>query len=203
MGVLDQGLDADLQADIIKYVEDLVSSGLRQRLISLIKESVITYTLHLLYALELNREDSAGLGGPNSERHILDSRGALVERRAVCRERLIIGHCLVLSLLVVRASPNDVKDIFATLDIGGSTDIFKNQDASFAREFQETVMAIGNDQLIEGCMHCIRLAWAVHLMIIQDVTDNDNEDMIYKYNAYLHKLVSSFLSHPFARDKGR
>ncbi|GKA84110.1 nuclear pore complex protein NUP205 [Tanacetum coccineum] len=259
--VLDQGLDADLQADIIKYVEDLVSSGLRQRLISLIKE--------------LNREDSAGLGGPNSERHILDSRGALVERRAVvCRERLIIGHCLVLSLLVVRASPNDVKDIFATLkdsagDIGGSTDIVKNQiaysllfsliislisdalsaspdtisilsqDASFARDFQETVMSIGNDQLIEGCMHCVRLAWAIHLMIIQDLTDarettndgrnivtcleavfsgnvfqfllnkvlrtpayqNDDEDMIYMYNAYLHKLISSFLSHPLARDK--
>nr|GEW31502.1 nuclear pore complex protein NUP205 [Tanacetum cinerariifolium] len=258
--VLDQGLDADLQADIIKYVEDLVSSGLRQRLISLIKE--------------LNREDSAGLGGPNSERHILDSRGALVERRAVvCRERLIIGHCLVLSLSVVRASPNDVKEIFATLkdsagDIG-STDIVKNQiaysllfslinslisdalgaspdtisilsqDASFARDFQETVMSIGNDQLIEGCMHCVRLAWAVHLMIIQDVTDarettndgrnivtcleavfsgnvfqfllnkvlrtpayqNDDEDMIYMYNAYLHKLISSFLSHPLARDK--
>ncbi|GJU39475.1 kinesin-like protein KIN-12B [Tanacetum coccineum] len=68
---------------------------------------------------ELNREDSAGLGGPNSERHILDSRGALVERRAVvCRERLIIGHCLVLSLLVVRAR-----------DMGGSTDIVKNQIA--------------------------------------------------------------------------
>lgn len=45
------------------------------------------------------------MGGPNSERYILDSRGALVERRAVVsRERLILGHCLVLSLLVVRAS---------------------------------------------------------------------------------------------------
>ena len=32
-------------------------------------------------------------------------------------------------------------------------------------------MAIGNDQTIEGCMNCVRLAWAVHLMIIQDVTD--------------------------------
>ncbi|PWA94300.1 Nucleoporin Nup186/Nup192/Nup205 [Artemisia annua] len=259
--VLDQGLDADLQADIIKYVEDLVNSGLRQRLISLIKE--------------LNREEPAGLGGPNSERHILDSRGALVERRAVvCRERLIIGHCLVLSLLVVRASPKDVKDIFATLkdsagDIGGNTDIVKSQiaysllfsliislisdalsaspdtmsilsqDAPFARDFQENVMAIGNDQMMEGCMNCVRLAWAVHLMIIQDVTEarettndgrnivtcleavlsgnvfqfllnkvlrtpayqNDDEDMIYMYNAYLHKLISSFLSHPLARDK--
>ncbi|KAJ0815972.1 putative nucleoporin [Helianthus annuus] len=259
--VLDQGLEADLQADILKYVEDLINSGLRQRLISLIKE--------------LNREEPAGLGGPNSERYILDSRGALVERRAVvCRERLILSHCLVLSLLVVRASPKDVKDIFTTLkdsagDISGSTDIVKNQitfsllfsliislisdalsaspdemsilsrDASFRRDFHETVMAIGNDQIIEGCMHCVRLAWAVHLMILQDVTDaseinndvrninsclevvfsnnvfqflidkalrtpayqNDDEDMIYIYNAYLHKLVTSFLSHPLARDK--
>ncbi|KAI3814618.1 hypothetical protein L1987_14258 [Smallanthus sonchifolius] len=259
--VLDQGLEADLQADILKYVEDLISSGLRQRLISLIKE--------------LNREEPAGLGGPNSECYILDSRGALVERRAVVsRERLILGHCLVLSLLVVRASPKDVKDMFMTLkdsagDIGGSTDIVKNQitysllfsliislisdalsaspdnmsilsqDASFRHDFHEIVVAIGNDQMIEGCMHCVRLAWAVHLMIIQDVTDaietnndgrnisscleivfsnnvfqflidkvlrtpayqNDDEDMIYIYNAYLHKLITSFLSHPLARDK--
>ncbi|XP_024980449.1 nuclear pore complex protein NUP205 isoform X1 [Cynara cardunculus var. scolymus] len=259
--VLDQGLEADLLADILKYVEDLINNGLRQRLISLIKE--------------LNREEPAGLGGPNSERYILDPRGALVERRAVvCRERLILGHCLVLSLLVVRASPKEVKDVFTTLkdsagDIGGCTDIVKNQitysllfsliislisdalsaspdkmsilaqDVSFRHDFQETVMAIGNDQMIEGCMHCVRLAWAVHLMIIQDVTDarettndvrnissclevvfssnvfqyllntvlrtpayqNDDEDMIYMYNAYLHKLITSFLSHPLARDK--
>ncbi|KAK1417250.1 hypothetical protein QVD17_26375 [Tagetes erecta] len=259
--VLDQGLEADLQADILKYVEDLISTGLRQRLISLIKE--------------LNREEPAGLGGPTCERYILDSRGALVERRAVvCRERLILGHCLVLSLLVVRASPKDVKDIFTTLkdcsgDISGSTDIVKNQitysllfsliislvsdalsastdnmsilsqDPSFRNDFHETVMAIGNDKLLEGCMNCVRLAWAVHLMIIQDVTDaseinnegryinsclevifsnnvfqflidkvlrtpayqNDDEDMIYIYNAYLHKLITSFLSNPLARDK--
>ncbi|KAK9060723.1 hypothetical protein SSX86_021429 [Deinandra increscens subsp. villosa] len=259
--VLDQGLEADLQADILKYVEDLISNGLRQRLISLIKE--------------LSREEPAGLGGPNSERYILDSRGALVERRAVVsRERLILGHCLVLSLLVVRASPKDVKDILTTLkdsagDIVGSTDIVKNQiaysllfsllislisdalsaspdnmsilsqDATFRHDFHEIVMTIGNDQMIEGCMHCVRLAWAVHLMIIQDVTDaretntdgrnisscleivfsnnvfqflidrvlrtpayqNDDEDIMYIYNAYLHKLITSFLSHPLARDK--
>ncbi|MFS7937988.1 putative nucleoporin [Helianthus anomalus] len=46
-----------------------------------------------------------------------------------------------------------------------------SRDASFRRDFHETVMAIGNDQKIEGCMHCVRLAWAVHLMILQDVTD--------------------------------
>lgn len=35
--MLDQGLEVDLVADIQKYLEDLISSGLRQRLISLIK----------------------------------------------------------------------------------------------------------------------------------------------------------------------
>ncbi|KAK2966312.1 hypothetical protein RJ640_018123 [Escallonia rubra] len=89
--VLDQGLEVDLVADIQKYLEDLINAGLRQRLITLIKE--------------LKREEPAGLGGPNSERYILDSKGALVERRAVVlRERLILGHCLVLSVLVVRTT---------------------------------------------------------------------------------------------------
>ncbi|KAJ0520472.1 putative nucleoporin [Helianthus annuus] len=84
--------------------------------------------------IELNREEPAGLGGPNSERYILDSRGALVERRAVvCRERLILSHCLVLSLLVVRASTKDVKDILTTLkdsveDISGSAQHCKEPD---------------------------------------------------------------------------
>ncbi|KAG6723920.1 hypothetical protein I3842_03G232300 [Carya illinoinensis] len=89
--VLDQGLEADIVSDIQKYLEDLINAGLRQRLVSLIKE--------------LNREEPAGLGGPQCERYVLDSRGALVERQAVvCRERLILGHCLVLSVLVVRTS---------------------------------------------------------------------------------------------------
>lgn len=35
--VLDQGLQADLIADIQSYLEDLITSGLRQRLVSLIK----------------------------------------------------------------------------------------------------------------------------------------------------------------------
>ncbi|PQM40875.1 nuclear pore complex protein NUP205 [Prunus yedoensis var. nudiflora] len=87
--VLDQGLEADLVSDIQKYLENLINNGLRHRLISLIKE--------------LNREEPAGLGGPHYEHYVLDSRGALVERRAVVsRERLILGHCLVLSILVVR-----------------------------------------------------------------------------------------------------
>lgn len=35
--MLDQGLEADVQADILNYIEDLINGGLRQRLISLIK----------------------------------------------------------------------------------------------------------------------------------------------------------------------
>lgn len=66
--------------------------------------SVLLCEDQLLVSLqELNREEPAGLGGPNCERYVLDSRGALVERQAVVyRERLILGHCLVLSILVVR-----------------------------------------------------------------------------------------------------
>lgn len=259
--VLDQGLEVDLVSDIQKYLEDLISAGLRQRLISLIKE--------------LNREEPAGQGGPHSELYVLDSRGALVERRAVvCRERLIIGHCLVLSILVVRISPKDVKDIFSELkdtaaELSGTAATLKQQitfsllfslvisfvsdalsavpdkasilscDVSFRHEFQEIVIAHGNDPNVEGFVDCIRLAWAVHLMLLQDGTvssalstdlknicacleviftnnvfqflldrilrsaayHNDDEDMVYMYNAYLHKLITCFLSHPLARDK--
>ncbi|TXG61268.1 hypothetical protein EZV62_012631 [Acer yangbiense] len=306
--VLDQGLDEDIVADIQKYLEDLINAGLRQRLISLIKE--------------LNREEPAGLGGPLCERYVLDSRGALVERRAVvCRERLILGHCLVLSVLVVRTSPKDVKDAFSALkdsaaELNESNDTLKHQacvvalpltllfltflpmqitfsllfslviafvsdalsavpdkssvlsrDASFRKEFHETVMAAGSDLIVEGFVGGIRLAWAVHLMLIHDeiaaretvssassndlvhihscleaifsnnifqfsldkvlrtaayqacmccrlpppatadsgtydiFLKNDDEDIVYMYNAYLHKLITCFLSHHLARDK--
>ncbi|XP_022729587.1 nuclear pore complex protein NUP205 isoform X3 [Durio zibethinus] len=270
--VLDQGLEADLVADIQKYLEDLINTGLRQRLISLIKE--------------LNREEPAGLGGPLSEQYLLDSRGALVERRAVvCREQLILGHCLVLSVLVVRTSPKDVKDVFSALkdnaaELGESNGSLKHQitysllfslvialisdalsavsdktsvlshDASFRKEFHELVMAVINDPNVEGFVGGIRLAWVVHLMLIHDeiglseavsmassnelgyinlclesvfannvfhflldkvlrsaayrvnkVLLNDDEDMVYMYNAYLHKLITCILSHPVAREK--
>ncbi|XVF88378.1 hypothetical protein PTKIN_Ptkin19aG0046000 [Pterospermum kingtungense] len=263
--VLDQGLEADIVADIQKYLEDLINAGLRQRLISLIKE--------------LNQEEPAGLGGPLSERYVLDSRGALVERRAVvCRERLILGHCLVLSVLVVRTSQKDVKDVFSALKDGAaelseSNDTLKHQithsllfslviafisdalsavsdkssilshDASFRKEFHDIVMTVVNDQNAEGFVGGVRLAWVVHLMLILDeigpseavstassnelginlclesvfannvfqfllnnvlqspAYQNDDEDMVYMYNAYLHKLITCFLSHPVARDK--
>ncbi|XP_047969784.1 nuclear pore complex protein NUP205 isoform X2 [Salvia hispanica] len=267
--VLDQGLEgleADLVAEIQSYLEDLIASGLRKRFISLIKE--------------LKREDPTGVGGPNSESYILDSRGALVERKAVIsRERLILGHCLVLSILVERASTEDVKDILFALrecamEYTGATDTMKHQiiysllfsiviafisdalsatpdkvsvlshDASFRHGFNEIVMATGNDPLVEGFVNCVRFAWAVHLMLVQDGNDmkeittstpsndmksifsclevifannvfqfwldkvlrsaayqNDDEDMVYVYNAYLHKLMTCFLSHPLARDK--
>nr|KJB07739.1 hypothetical protein B456_001G042000 [Gossypium raimondii] len=280
--VIDPGLEAGLVADIQKYLEDLINAGLRQRLISLIKE--------------LNREEPAGLGGPLSEHYLLDSRGALVERRAVvCRERLLLGHCLVLSVLVVRTGPKDVKDVFSVLkdsaaELSESSDTLKHQachflynflwkrfsfyithsllfflviafvsdalsalsdkssilshDASFRKEFQDTVMAVVNDPNSEGFVGGVRLAWVVHLMLIHDeiglgeavstvssnefgyinfclesvfaknvfhfllekvlrsaAYQNDDEDMVYMYNAYLHKLITCFLSHPVARDK--
>ncbi|KAJ0091057.1 hypothetical protein Patl1_13095 [Pistacia atlantica] len=264
--VLDQGLEEDIVAEISKFLENLINGGLRQRLISLIKE--------------LNREEPSGLGGPLCERYVLDSRGALVEQRAVvCRERLILGHCLVLSVLVVRTNQKDVKDAFSALKDSGaelneSNDTLKHQitfsllfflvialisdalsavpdrssllscDASFRKEFHEIVMAAGSDLNVEGFVGCVRLAWAVHLMLTNDeiaardtvssfssndlvlirssletvfsnnifqffldkvlrtaAYQNDDEDMIYMYNAYLHKLITCFLSHPLARDK--
>lgn len=30
---------------------------------------------------------------------------------------------------------------------------------------------MGNDPIVEGLVDCVRLAWAVHLMIVQDGTD--------------------------------
>ncbi|XP_027329370.1 nuclear pore complex protein NUP205 [Abrus precatorius] len=264
--VLDQGVEDDILVDIQKYLEDLISSGLRQRLISLIKE--------------LNREEPSGLGGPQCERYVLDSRGSLVERQAVVsRERLILGHCLVLSVLVVRTSPKDVKDVFSVLkdsalEVSESNATIKQQitfcllfalviafvsdglstvpdkasvlssNTSFRREFHELVMTTGNDPVVEGFVGGTRLAWVVHLMLIQDVIaaretvssgpsnelgylsqcleiifsnnvfqflldevlgtaayQTEDEDMIYMYNAYLHKLITCFLSNPLARDK--
>ncbi|KAI3943224.1 hypothetical protein MKW92_002488 [Papaver armeniacum] len=264
--VLDQGHEADLVAEIQKYLENLINAGLRQRIMTLIKE--------------LNREEPAGLGGPQSEQHIIDSRSALLERRAVvCRERLILCHCLVLSAFVVRMGPKEVKDVLSLLkdcatDVNGSSATQKLQiafgllfslvstfisdalstvpdkastlagDTSFRREFHELVIAIGNDPNVEGFVDVTRLAWAVHLMLTQDglttretisrsssselanifsclevicssnvfqflldkvlrtaAYQHDDEDMIYMYNAYMHKLMTCFLSHPLARDK--
>jgi nuclear pore complex protein Nup205 len=89
--VLDEELDPNLVTDIQNYVEKLLDSGLRSRLISLIKE--------------LNREEPAGLGGPGVEPYVMDSRGVLVQRRNVIhKERLSICHCLVLTCLIVRIS---------------------------------------------------------------------------------------------------
>lgn len=39
--VLDQGLEDDILVEIQKYLEDIINSGLRQRLISLIKVCIV------------------------------------------------------------------------------------------------------------------------------------------------------------------
>ncbi|KAJ0031919.1 hypothetical protein Pint_13023 [Pistacia integerrima] len=214
--VLDQGLEEDIVAEISKFLENLINGGLRQRLISLIKE--------------LNREEPSGLGGPLCERYVLDSRGALVERRAVITFSLLFS--LVIALISDALSA--VPDRSSLLSC----------DASFRKEFHEIVMAAGSDLNVEGFVGCVRLAWAVHLMLSNDeiaardtvssfssndlvlirssletvfsnnifqffldkvlrtaAYQNDDEDMIYMYNAYLHKLITCFLSHPLARDK--
>ncbi|XP_072964597.1 nuclear pore complex protein NUP205 [Typha angustifolia] len=262
--VLDQGLDADLVADVQKLMEDLFDSVLRQRLIVLIKE--------------LSREDPAGVGHPNAERYVLDFRGAFVERHAiVSRERLSLSHCLVLSVLITRMSPKDVKDVFSSLkdcaaEVNGDNNIqlqitfgllfslviaFTSDalctvpdqismlsDASFRKEFHELVMTTSNNPNVEGFLDIVRLAWTVHLVLTEDQStsrdtfpraspsdyanvslclelicsnnvfqsllskvlqtaayQNDDEDMVYMYNGYLHKLLMCFLSNPHSRHK--
>ncbi|XP_068641134.1 nuclear pore complex protein NUP205 isoform X2 [Aristolochia californica] len=188
--VLDQGLAVDLVANIQEILEDLFNSGLRQRMINLVKD--------------LGREDSVGIGGPQAEPYVLDSKGALVERGAVVyRERLSLSHCMVLSTLIVRMSPTDVKDVFSVLkdcasNVNDGTDPIKlqivfshlfslvitfisdalsaipdkasvlSEDVSFRREFQELVMVSRNDPNVEGFVNGVRLAWVVHLMLTQD-----------------------------------
>lgn len=43
-----------------------------------------------------------------------------------------------------------------------------SSNTSFRHEFHELVMALGNDPIVEGFAGGIRLAWVVHLMLIQD-----------------------------------
>ena len=59
------------------------------------------------------------MGGPQCESYVLDSRGSLVERQAVVsRERLILGHCLVLSILVVRTCMFSGLSLYAEFLLG-------------------------------------------------------------------------------------
>ncbi|KAH7657158.1 nuclear pore complex protein Nup205 protein [Dioscorea alata] len=263
--VLDQGLETDLLSDVQKYLEELFNSGLRQRLLLLIKE--------------LNREEPSGWGGPNCERYMLDFRGAIVHRQdVISRERLTLSHCLVLSVLITRIGSKDAKDVFAilkdcaadlnnggdtvmqlqiifslvfTLVIAFTSDALSvvtdkasvlSNDASFRREFHEIVMATGTNPNVEGFVDVIRLAWTVHLILTQDrglvkestsssrelaniysclelacsnnvfqflltrilwtaAYQNEDEDMSYMYNGYLHKLMMCFLSDPITKDK--
>lgn len=264
--VLDREFEGELVADIQKYLEDLIDGGLRQRLIDLIKE--------------LNREEPAGWGGPQADRHVIDSRGVLVEREAVvCRERLTIGHCIVLSVLIMRIRPKEVKDIYVVLkdcaaEVNANNESIRLQvafsllfsliiafisdalstvadkasvlshDVQFRQEFQELVIVSGNDPGVDGFVNIVRFAWTVHHMLAQDdinanvnnldsssnnvehiyscleviysknafqflldkilrtaAYQNHDEDMSYMYNAYLHKMLTCFLSHPLARDK--
>ncbi|KAG0486350.1 hypothetical protein HPP92_008445 [Vanilla planifolia] len=264
--VLDQGLEADLLAEIQKYLDGLLNSGLRQRLIALIKE--------------LNRDEPAGCGGPHAECYVIDFRGTIVDRKAVvCHERLLLSHCLVLSGLVVRMSPRDVTDVFAVLkecasELDDNDNDIKLQitfslmfslmltfvsdalsthsakasllsfDSLFRTEFHKSVMASGNNHNVEQFVDVVRLAWVVHMIYSQDegttreassgfesrgfdkclcllgnylhkecfhfllanvlqtpAYQNDDEDIVYVYDGYMHKLMMCFLSHPLTRCK--
>ncbi|KAG0484589.1 hypothetical protein HPP92_008668 [Vanilla planifolia] len=64
LGTGREWLEADLLAEIQKYLDDLLNSGLRQRLIAIIKE--------------LNRDEPAGCGGPHVECYVIDSEAPLL-----------------------------------------------------------------------------------------------------------------------------
>lgn len=57
-------------------------------------------------------------------------------------------------------------------------------------------MAAGNDPNFEGYIGCIRLAWAVHLMLIQDaVTSRDTVSSASSTDlAYLHSCLEVIFS---------
>lgn len=263
--VLDDELDPDLVADIRSYIERLLQGCLRARLIHLIKE--------------LNREESAGLGGPGVEPYVMDSRGAVVQRRNVIqKERLSLCHCLVLTCLIVRINAQEAKDLydllkdsasdesisqdavklqitytimFALLDslisdaLGGSQEMGSvlALDAGFRKEFQQMLMDAGElNVTAEGFTGVIRFVWAVYLMLTKGALDysptgsfseddtysslclnracehdvfeffttrvlqtatfqNDDEELVFMYNAYLHKLMTGFLAQPAGREK--
>ncbi|KAK3156306.1 hypothetical protein QOZ80_2AG0105440 [Eleusine coracana subsp. coracana] len=252
---LDQGLDPDLISEIQEQIELLLSDGLRQRIITLVKELI--------------REESAGIGRPGSERYVLDFRGALVERRAiVLRERLSLSHCLALSGIIKIMNHKEVKDVFSILKdcaaeanentsvelqitygvlfslvVTFVSDVLStsgekaslSSDSSFRHEFHDLVMRTSNNMTVEGFISVVRLAWTVHLMLAQDRSSsrdmsdiwscleticrqnafdffkervlktaayqNDDEDVVYMYTGYTHKLMMCFLSHPTSRDK--
>lgn len=263
--VLDEELHSDFVVDIRQYLEGLFKSGLRQRLITLIKD--------------LNREEPAGSGGSGVEQYVIDSHGALVQRSNVAlRERLSLCQCLVFSCLIVRIGATEIKELYSLLKdcsraldasqetvklqiahtvlfiilialisdaLSGSQEMVSvlSPDSLFRREFQEQIMENIADETVEGFTGVIRLAWAVFLMLTSSagvpgslslsstsennnvclVLDracehnafrflvnrilktpafqNDDNDMIFMYSAYLHKLLTSFLSQPLGRDK--
>eukprot|EP00250_Pteridium_aquilinum_P027366 c3475_g1_i1 orf=80-5854(+) len=266
--VLDEELDPDLVADIQQYVEKLLKSGLRKKLLTLIKD--------------LNREEPAGCGGPGVEQFVLDSRGALVRRSSVSlRERLSLCQCLVFTCLIVRIEPQEMKELYSLLKecsqalnisqenaklqiaytvlfvilialisdaLSGTGELpsILSINSAFHKDFQEQILESSGDDFVEGFSSIVRLGWGVFLMLISSsgvhtvlpsssssvsseigntslVLDkacnsnafkfllekilrtpafqNDDDDMVFMYCAYLHKMLTSLLSQPQGRDK--
>ncbi|XP_004305847.1 PREDICTED: uncharacterized protein LOC101295739 [Fragaria vesca subsp. vesca] len=226
-------VEPEIRSDIANFLESILRSGLRQRILSLLKD--------------VNREEPAELVGPHSEPRVLDSSGILVQQEDVLSlEKLILGHCLCLSTLVVDSPQADIKEILLSLIdcvsylhhttrqqvafsllfsivipfVADSPSPSTLED-SFKNEFLETVMATGRDQNVEGFLGCIRLAWAAHMIVTQDLDhldsclelvfmnnvfqfisdeilyqNHDDDDMSYIYNIYFDKLIRCLVSDP-------
>lgn len=184
--VLQGEVDPDLAAAIGQYVQELMGSGVRSRMLALLRE--------------LNREEPAGLGGPGAEPFVMDVRGSLVLRQNVVqRERLLLAQCLVYAGLIVRINSTEAVDMFNLLkdcaadwshhhdpvklqiaytilfalinalvsdSLGSALDTppLLAPDASFRKQFQHLVMAkVPSPPFVESSIAVIRLAWAVFL----------------------------------------
>ncbi|GBG63334.1 hypothetical protein CBR_g37692 [Chara braunii] len=184
--VLEQDLQPDVIADVRDYVMGLLATGLRKRMITLVKE--------------LGREEGGGIGAPEAEPHVMDMRGVLVERKlTVHRERALLCQCIIYSCLIDSIAPSTAKDLFAllkdcALDWSRDQSKVKRQiaytvmfalvnslisdslggiegdvsvlaaDAGFRHDFHEQIMASPSPGTREGFVAVVRMAWTVFIV---------------------------------------
>ncbi|KAK7411230.1 hypothetical protein VNO78_02663 [Psophocarpus tetragonolobus] len=124
-----------------------------------------------------------------------------------------------------KASSSGEKNVLI-FDLGGGTfDVFSPLRREFKRKNKTSVSSLEADSYIMVAEHeldmeyggvqgdCFLninivtgvvaaiLAFSIEVSQLAGVVRTEDEDMIYMYNAYLHKLITCFLSNPLARDK--
>nr|GMD48491.1 F-box/LRR-repeat protein 15 [Ipomoea batatas] len=150
----------------------------------------------------MNREEPAGLGGPNCELYILDSRGALVERRAVVsRDRLILTHCLILSVLIVRA----IEDMCLRYPNATAVNVYgAGAQAIHSLAVKEIyslrnleALTLGRGQLGETFFQVLPECHMLKSLAINDATLGNGIQEIPIYHERLRRLqlLSGYISH--------